>query len=213
MKKDTFFQGCQWDWALPGFEPQNNYLLAQIIDKIPLKYRAVLTDDPSIQHDGFVMLAKLVQSLHPDTVERKLLAISDLAALEFSASDTMASCMVKVRGLANSLHGVTIDSFVTLLALSCLDPDLYPGIRASFLQADLSLLSLDLHGIGAQMEKEDCMKKLLPPSDQVRCTTTSRHPSQSSASPPGNDHKYPPKGPIHHQQIKDAVKAGYCIGC
>jgi hypothetical protein len=69
MKKDTFFQGCSWDRALPGFEPQNNYLLVQIFDKIPLKYRAVLTDDSSIQHDGFAMLAKLVQSLHPDTVE------------------------------------------------------------------------------------------------------------------------------------------------
>ncbi len=128
MKKDTFFQGCSWDRALPGFEPQNNYLLAQIVDKIPLKYRAVLTDDSFIQHDGFAMLAKLVHSLHPDTVERKLLAISDLAALEFSASDTTSSYMAKVRGLANSLHGVTIDSFVTLLALSRLDPDLYPGI-------------------------------------------------------------------------------------
>ena len=77
------------------------------------------------------MLAKLVQSLHPDTVEQKLLAISDLAALEFSASNTTSSYMAKVCGLANSLHGVTIDSFVALLALSCLDPDLYPGIQAS----------------------------------------------------------------------------------
>jgi hypothetical protein len=69
MKKDTFFQGCHWDRALPGFEPQNNYRLAQIVDKIPIKYWVFLTEDPTIQHDGFAMLTKLIQSLHPDTIE------------------------------------------------------------------------------------------------------------------------------------------------
>jgi hypothetical protein len=96
MKKDTSFQGCNWDQALPGFKPQNNYLLAQIVDKITLKYWAVLTEDPSIQDDGFAMLAKLIQSLHPDTIKQKLLAISDLTALEFAAVDIMASYMAKV---------------------------------------------------------------------------------------------------------------------
>ena len=74
------------------------------------------------------MIAKLIQSLHPDTIERKLLAISDITALEFSASDMTTSYMAKVRGLTYSLHGVTNDSFVALLALSRLDPDLYPGV-------------------------------------------------------------------------------------
>jgi hypothetical protein len=78
--------------------------------------------------DSFTMLAKLIQSLHPDTIKCKLLAISDLTALDFSASDTTASYMAKVYGLSNSLHSVTMDSFVALLALSCLDPDLYPGV-------------------------------------------------------------------------------------
>jgi hypothetical protein len=58
-------------------------------------------------------------------------------------------------GIANSLHGVCIDSFVALLSRSRLDPDLYPGIQASFLQADTFLLSHDLQGIKACMEEED----------------------------------------------------------
>jgi hypothetical protein len=103
MTNDTFFQGCNWDRAVAGFKVHNNYLLAQIMDKIPLKYRAVPTEDPLIQNDGFVMLTKILQSLHPDTIEQKLLAISALAALEFSTTDTTASCMAKICGLANSL--------------------------------------------------------------------------------------------------------------
>ena len=74
------------------------------------------------------MLSRLLQSLPPYMVKHKLLAISDLVALEFFATNTMASYMAKVHGLANSLHGVSINSFVALLALSCLDPDLYPNI-------------------------------------------------------------------------------------
>ena len=110
-------------------------------------------------------------------------------ASEFTIVVTTASYMAKVCGLANSLCGVTIDSFVALLALSRLDPDLSPGIRASFLQADPSLLSRNLRGIEARMEKEDHLKKLLPTSDQVRHAATSHHPSQSPTSPTDYDQK------------------------
>jgi hypothetical protein len=114
-----------------------------------------------MQDNGFAMLTKLIQSLHPNTIKQKLLAISDLAALEFAAIDTTASYMAKVSGLANSLCGITVDSFLAFLALSHFDPDLYPGIRASFLQADPSLLSLDLHGIKALHLTKSVMQ--LPP--------------------------------------------------
>jgi len=63
------------------------------------------------------------------------------------------------------------------------------------------------------MEKENHLKKLLPRPDQVHRAAASRQPSPSQSSPVANDHKYPPKGPVCHQQIKDAVVAGYCIGC
>jgi hypothetical protein len=115
MKKGTFFHDCNWAHILLGFKPQNNYLLAQIVDQIPLKYQVVLTEDPPTQDDGFAMLRNLIQSLHPDTIKQKLLAISNLAALEFATVDTTASYIAKIRGLATL-------SAASLLAASCPQP-------------------------------------------------------------------------------------------
>ena len=107
MKKDNFFTGAHWDHAIAGQEAQNNYLLVQIIDKVTLKHQSVLTEDSTVQDDGFTMLKLLIHHLNLDSVKRKLLAITELAPLECSASNDMASYTAKVRALANSLKNVS----------------------------------------------------------------------------------------------------------
>ena len=133
MKNDAFFQAVtDWSKATPGLSAQNNYLQANIVDKTPLKHRTIFADDPLLAQDGFAMLDGLIVTLRGDTVENRLLAITELAAFEYTATDTTSTYMARLRGLQAALKGCTIDQFITLIALARMDPGLYPGITNLF---------------------------------------------------------------------------------
>eukprot|EP00956_Cyclotella_meneghiniana_P015241 scaffold23160_cov21-Cyclotella_meneghiniana.AAC.1 len=64
MKNDAFFQGVtNWSSNTLGFEAQNNYLQANIVDKVPLKHLTIFADDTLLARDGFAMLDRLIHSL------------------------------------------------------------------------------------------------------------------------------------------------------
>eukprot|EP00804_Cyclotella_cryptica_P002400 CCRYP_004098-RA/>CCRYP_004098-RA protein AED:0.71 eAED:0.40 QI:0/0/0/0.5/0/0/2/0/384 len=141
MKKDKFFATVtDWTQKLPGTEEQSTYLLSSILDKVPIQHRAIFSHDPTVADDGFKMLQRLLSHLQGNTIENQLMAITELASLEFKADDTSATYMARLRGLQSSLQGATIDQFLTLLALSRLDATLYPGTTALFRQGNTTLL-------------------------------------------------------------------------
>lgn len=141
MKQDTFFApGTTWTHFVPGFKAQNNSLLASIVDKIPQKDHAIFTDNSTITTVGFAMLHWLIYTLKGDTIENRILAISDLASFEFKATDTTSSYIACMRGLQTALLGCTIDQFLSLISLAKLDPGLYPGLTNYFSKAIPSFL-------------------------------------------------------------------------
>jgi hypothetical protein len=170
MKKDKFFATVtDWTQKLPGLEEQSTYLLSSIVDKVPLQHRAIFSNDSSVADDGFKMLHRLLTHLQGNTVESKLLAITELATLEFKPDDTSATYMARLRGLQSSLQGATIDQFLTLLALSRLDTALYPGTTALFCQGNTALLAESLSQIESRLEKEDRLRQLMgETTDSVR---------------------------------------------
>eukprot|EP00956_Cyclotella_meneghiniana_P045253 scaffold360768_cov93-Cyclotella_meneghiniana.AAC.1 len=178
MKKDRFFSTVtDWTRKLPGFEDQSQYLLNAIVEKVPLQHRSIFTSDATVADDGFAMLHRLVDKLKGDHIENQLLAISDLATLEFKADDTSATYMARVRGLQEALQGVTIDRFLTLLTLSRLDQGLYPGVMSLFHQANAALLADSLSGIELRLEKEDRLRTLEGVSaESARRAKTSKPP-------------------------------------
>eukprot|EP00956_Cyclotella_meneghiniana_P009375 scaffold12967_cov36-Cyclotella_meneghiniana.AAC.2 len=218
MKKDRFFSTVtvtDWTRKLPGFEDQSQYLLNAIVEKVPLQHRSIFTNDATVADDRFAMLHRLVDKLKGDHIENQLLAISDLATLEFKADDTSATYMARVRGLQEALQGVTIDRFLTLLTLSRLDQGLYPGVMSLFRQANAALLADSLSGIELRLEKEDRLRTLEGVSaESARRAKTSKPPG-ANPKPDASSIVYPPLDKqINWSLIKEYTKdTTNCPGC
>eukprot|EP00956_Cyclotella_meneghiniana_P037616 scaffold141643_cov21-Cyclotella_meneghiniana.AAC.1 len=211
MKNDAFFKAVtNWTRSAPGLEAQNNYLQANIVDHVPLKHRTIFADDPLLAQDGFAMLDRLLISLKGDTVENRLLAITELAAFEYTATDTTASYMARLRGLQSALRGCTIDQFITLIALARMDPGLYPGITNLFLQGDTALLNEDLGQVERRMERQDRIWSITGDDDASarRAKPKGKSPPAPSPSPaPASDKvPYPPSAKPSFQAIVEFLK-------
>lgn len=216
MKKDRFFaRVTDWTQKLPGLEEQSNYLLASIIKNVPLTNRSIFSNDATVADDGFAMLHRLLENLQGTTVENQLLAITDLATLEFKADDTSATYMARIRALQTALQNVTIDQFLTLLTLSRLDTGLYPGTMALFRQGNTALLAEPLPSIEARLEKEDRLRTLMgETAESVRRTKAPRQPT-APTKPDGSTIVYPPSDKqLQYSQIRDLTKdTTTCPGC
>eukprot|EP00956_Cyclotella_meneghiniana_P038384 scaffold153478_cov36-Cyclotella_meneghiniana.AAC.2 len=211
MKNDTFFNAVNnWSRTAPGLEVQNNYLQANIVDNVPLKHRSIFADDPLLAQDGFAMLDRLLVSLKGDTVENRLLAITELAAFEYTADDTTASYMARLHGLQSALRGCTIDQFITLIALARMDPGLYPGITNLFLQGDTALLNEDLGQVERQMERQDRIRSVTGVDDASARWAKPKGKSPTAPSPapaPSSDKAvYPPSAKPSFQSIVEFIK-------
>eukprot|EP00956_Cyclotella_meneghiniana_P028868 scaffold68397_cov20-Cyclotella_meneghiniana.AAC.1 len=219
MKNDAFFQTVtDWTKATPGLAAQNNYLQANIVDKIPLKHRTIFADDPLLAQDGFAMLDRLLVTLRGDSVENRLLVITELAAFEYTATDTTSTYMARLRGLQAALRGCTIDQFITLIALARMDPGLYPGITNLFLQGDTALLNEDLGQIERRMERQDRIRSITGDDDASarRAKPKGKSPTAPSPSPaPASDKAtYPPSAKPSFQSIVEFIKGtSNCPGC
>eukprot|EP00956_Cyclotella_meneghiniana_P017367 scaffold28205_cov85-Cyclotella_meneghiniana.AAC.4 len=219
MKNDAFFQAVtDWTKASPGLSAQNNYLQANIVDKIPLKHRTIFADDPLLAQDGFAMLDRLLVTLRGDTVENRLLAITELAAFEYTATDTTATYMARLRGLQAALKGCTIDQFITLIALARMDPGLYPGITNLFLQGDTTLLNEDLSQVERRMERQDRIRSITGESADSarRSKPKGKSPAAPSPNPaPASDKAtYPPSTKPSFSTIVEFLKnTTNCPGC
>eukprot|EP00804_Cyclotella_cryptica_P021434 CCRYP_005776-RA/>CCRYP_005776-RA protein AED:0.13 eAED:0.00 QI:0/0/0/1/1/1/5/0/1584 len=160
------------------------------------------------------MLHRLLAHLQGNTVENQLLAITELASLEFKADDTSATYMAWLRGLHSSLQGATIDQFLTLLALSQLDTALYPGTTALFRQGNAALLAESLSQLESRLEKEDRLRQLMGETqDSVRRARAPRPPAASTRDK--STLPYPPSDrqlPFH--VIKELTRdTTTCPGC
>ena len=52
--------------------------------------------------------------------------------------------MSRVRGIAQQVHGVTIDRIITLFAIAILYHERYPGMKIRYLAVDTALVNCDL---------------------------------------------------------------------
>ena len=224
MKRDRYFAAVtDWTRLLPGLEEQANYLSANIIDKVPAKHRHIFVNNTALTNDGFAMLHRLITNLRGNTVENQLLAITELASLEYKADDTTATFIARSRGLLSALQGVTIDRFVSLFTLARMDTGLYPGTAALFRQGDTTLLNEDLPAIELRLEREDNLRNVMGESTDAarRAKTpakpkTPQQPQQPQPKQPdASDGSYPPS----HTQLKHNIIKNYtdnstnCPGC
>eukprot|EP00956_Cyclotella_meneghiniana_P028511 scaffold66582_cov38-Cyclotella_meneghiniana.AAC.5 len=164
------------------------------------------------------MLHRLLEYLQGNFVENRILAISELATLEFKATDTGATYMARIRGIPAALQGVAIDQFLTLLTLSRLDKDLYPGVVSLFRQGNTALLSDTLPGIETRLEKEDSLRSLQGESTDSARRAKAPKPLSNPPKPDTSNIIYPPTTKqLQFKMIKSSqetqlhVLDGYCF--
>lgn len=217
MQRDRFFATVtDWTRTTPGLEPQANYLSSSIIDKVPAQHRHIFSNNQALTNDGFAMFHRLMSYLKGNAVENQLMAITELAALDYKADDSTATYLARARGLLEALRGVTIDQFVTLFALAKIDPGLYPGTNTLFRQGDPALLREDLTSIELRLEREDRLRVIMGDStDSVRRAKQPTKPKTPNPTEPTNTPSYPPSDKqIRYEKIrKYTADTTNCPGC
>eukprot|EP00956_Cyclotella_meneghiniana_P014786 scaffold22287_cov36-Cyclotella_meneghiniana.AAC.1 len=215
MKKDQYFANVtDWTQTTTGLEPQANYIASSIVKQVPAKDRAIFTNDTTVTSDGFAMLHRLVTHLRGNTPEHRLMAVTDLASLEFKPDDTTATYMARLRGIQTILANITIDQLLTLFALSKIDTSLYPGVSSLFRQGDTGLLNNTLSQLETRMEREDRLRPLMDDgTDSARRarpqpkTNVQKDPEQAQAV-------YPPAARVKAAQLIEFTKDNTnCIAC
>ena len=90
------------------------------------------------------MLSLLITHLNPSSNETFLLAITDLTRLEMRLGESSIDYMSRVRGIAQQMHGVTIDRIIPLFAIASLDHERYTVVKIQYLAGDTALVNFDL---------------------------------------------------------------------
>ena len=138
----------------------------------------------------------VAHNLKGNTPEHQIMAVSDLASLEFKSDDTTATYMARLRGIQFILTKVTIDQLLTLFKLSKMDTALYPGIISLFNQGDNVLLSESLPQLETRMEREDRLWTLM---DETPDSSRRSRPPPKPNVQQDQDHtapSYPPQAQI-----------------
>ena len=87
------------------------------------------------------MMSSLITHLNPSSNEKLFLAIADLTRLEMRLGKSSIDYMSRVCGIAQRMHGVTIDRIIPLFVIASLDHERYPGVKRRYLAGDTVLLN------------------------------------------------------------------------
>lgn len=89
-KEDPYFAGGDWTHKLPGFEAHSTLHCSKILDKLPAKELFIFQNHPEFDNDGFTMWEGSinVQFPAPSKIKNPILAILDLANLEYVSTTT-----------------------------------------------------------------------------------------------------------------------------
>jgi hypothetical protein len=122
---------------------------------VTLKHHAILTEDPTLQTDGFKILAGLSSHLNLGSVELKLSAITDLASLEYAMTDDTASYIGQGLHPQQSPEECYHQPVYVTVGHQPSQLQHLPSIRASYLQADTTITASDLKQLDDCMVKDD----------------------------------------------------------
>ena len=89
-------------------------MLALLLSSIPLMF----LNDARFASDRIAILSYLITRLNPYSNENLLLAITDLTRIEMRLGESSIYYMSKVRGIAQRMHGLTIERIIPLYAIA-----------------------------------------------------------------------------------------------
>ena len=136
--------------------------------------------------------------------------------------------MSRVRGIAQRMHGVTIERIIPLFAIASLYDERYPGVKSRYLVGDTALVNCDLLQLSGLLSSEETRQQALgisaiPPSTtSVNCVSnTHNNPQNERPVPPPHQHTtqssnvpYPPTRGVPWKCIDAMMREDKsCPGC
>ena len=109
------------------------------------------------------MLSSLITQLNPSSNENLLLEITDLTRLETRLGESSIDYMLRVRGIAQRMHGVTIERIIPIFAIASLDNERYPGVKSRYLAGDTTMVNCDLLYLSSLLSSEETRQQQPPP--------------------------------------------------
>ena len=125
----------------------------------------------------------LLTHLNPSSNENLLLAISDPTRLEMRLGKLSINYMSRVRGIAQRMHGVTIDRIIPLFAIASLDHERYPGVKSRYLAGDTALVNCDLLQLSGLFSSEEMRQPDLGIPATTPSTTSANRVSNTQNNP------------------------------
>ena len=141
--------------------------------------------DARFASDGIVMLLSLLTHLNHSSNENLLLEISDLTCLEMRLGESIIDYMLRVCGIAQRMHGVTIDCIIPLFDIASLDYESYPGAKSRYLAGDTALVNCDLLQLSSLISSEETRQHPLgissipPPTTSVKSVSNTQNNPQN----------------------------------
>ena len=159
------------DWTLttPSTRQLSTAISSDMLALLPSLISLMFLNDERFTSDGIAMLSSLITHLNPSSNENLLLEITDLTRLEMRLGESSIDYMSRFHGIAQRMHGVTIDHIIPLFAIASLNHKRYPGVKSRYLAGDTALVNCDLLQLSGLLSSEETRQRALgitviPPS-------------------------------------------------
>ena len=89
--------------------------------------------------------------------------------------------MSRVRGIAQRMHGVTIDRIIPLLAIASLYHKRYPGVKSRYLAGDTAMVNCYLQQLSGLLSSKETRKRALGITAAPPSTTSANRVSNNNS--------------------------------
>ena len=161
-KGDPFFAHVTvWSTTISGTEQQSRRIFTDMFAALPPAKCHQFLNNPTYVNNGFGMLSAFIDYLNPSNPEHRLHDIREVSRLDQGANESTATYLSRVRGFANRLAGVSMDSVMPLFAILGMDHSKYDGLLSRFTSGDASVVGADLPTLEHLMMGEDRRKEAM----------------------------------------------------
>ena len=121
--KAKAFYTCIHDWTqtTPTTRQLSVAIRLNMLSLLPASISSMFLNDSRFASDGITMLPWLITHPNLSSNENILLEITDLTRLEMRLGELSIDYISRVHGIAQWMHGVTIDRIIPLFEIPSLD--------------------------------------------------------------------------------------------
>ena len=179
-----------WTQTTPTNRQLSVAISSDMMASLPSLISSMFINDARFASDGIAMLSSLLTQLNPYFNENLLLAISDLTCLEMKLGESSIDYMLRVRGIAQRMHGMKIDRIIPLFTIEIIDHERYPRVKSRYLAGDTALVNCDLLQLSSLLSSRETRQRALvipaiPPSTtSVNCVSNTQNNPQNERTAP-----------------------------